>query len=69
MQFSDVLIYASRSSSSSPSPSRPPQQQQFKVHGQLPLQGLMVEETEPKAEAAFRFTIYAANRALMVAAG
>lgn len=69
--FSDVLIYASRSSSSSPGfPARPPaQQQQFKVHGQLPLQGLMVEETEPKAEAAFRFTIYAANRALMVAAG
>lgn len=60
--FSDMLIYASRVSSSGP-------RLQFKVHGQLPLQGLMVEETEPKAEAAFRFTIYAANRALMVAAG
>lgn len=58
--FSDVLIYASRASSS---------RLEFKVHGQLPLQSLMVEETEPKAEAAFRFTIYAANRALMVAAG
>lgn len=60
--FSDMLVYASRVSSSGP-------RLQFKVHGQLPLQGLMVEETEPKAEAAFRFTIYAANRALMVAAG
>ncbi|KAH8041310.1 hypothetical protein HPB51_014591 [Rhipicephalus microplus] len=61
-RFSDMLVYASRVSSSGP-------RLQFKVHGQLPLQGLMVEETEPKAEAAFRFTIYAANRALMVAAG
>ncbi|XP_077516382.1 chondrocyte-derived ezrin-like domain containing protein isoform X1 [Amblyomma americanum] len=61
--FSDVLIYASRVSSSTGP------RLQFKVHGQLPLQGLMVEETEPKAEAAFRFTIYAANRALLVAAG
>lgn len=58
--FSDVLIYASRASAP---------RLQFKVHGQLPLQGLMVEETEPKVEAAFRFTIYAGNRALMVAAG
>lgn len=65
--FSDVLIYASRISSPS-SPGGAPRLQ-FKVHGQLPLQGLMVEETEPKVEAAFRFTIYAANRALMVAAG
>ncbi|EEC18683.1 FERM, RhoGEF and pleckstrin domain-containing protein, putative, partial [Ixodes scapularis] len=59
-QFSDVLIYASRTSGP---------RLQFKVHGQLPLQSLMVEETEPKVEAAFRFTIYAGNRALMVAAG
>ncbi|XP_042149001.1 FERM, ARHGEF and pleckstrin domain-containing protein 2-like [Ixodes scapularis] len=58
--FSDVLIYASRTSGP---------RLQFKVHGQLPLQSLMVEETEPKVEAAFRFTIYAGNRALMVAAG
>ncbi|XP_064455715.1 FERM, ARHGEF and pleckstrin domain-containing protein 2-like [Ornithodoros turicata] len=57
--FSDVLIYASRASTP---------QLQFKVHGQLPLQSLSVDETEPKAEAAFRFNIYAANRALMVAA-
>lgn len=57
--FSDVLVYASRASTP---------QLQFKVHGQLPLQGLSIDETEPKAEAAFRFNIYAANRALMVAA-
>ena len=58
-QFSDILIYASRSASS---------QFHFKVHGTLPLQNIMVEETEPKLGVNFCFTIYAGDRALMVAA-
>ncbi|XP_054721469.1 FERM, ARHGEF and pleckstrin domain-containing protein 2-like [Uloborus diversus] len=57
--FSDVLLYTSRA---------PSAQLQFKVHGQLPLDGVMVEETEPKMGVTNCFTIYGGNRALMVAA-
>ncbi|CAG2112562.1 unnamed protein product [Medioppia subpectinata] len=57
--FSDILIYASRSASV---------QFQFKVHGHLSLQQIMVEPTEPKLGVNFCFTIYAGERALMVAA-
>lgn len=57
--FSDILLYTSRA---------PTAQLQFKVHGQLPLQGVMVEETEPKMGVTNCFTIYGGNRALMVAA-
>ncbi|KAG8198630.1 hypothetical protein JTE90_026527 [Oedothorax gibbosus] len=57
--FSDILLYANRG---------PINQHQFKVHGQLPLRGVMVEETEPKMGVANCFTIYGGNRALMVAA-
>ncbi|GFY59061.1 FERM, ARHGEF and pleckstrin domain-containing protein 2 [Trichonephila inaurata madagascariensis] len=57
--FSDVLLYANRG---------PINQHQFKVHGQLPLRGVMVEETEPKMGVVNCFTIYGGNRALMVAA-
>ncbi|XP_054168607.1 FERM, ARHGEF and pleckstrin domain-containing protein 1-like [Oppia nitens] len=57
--FSDILIYASRSASV---------QFQFKVHGHLPLQHIMVEPTEPKLGVNYCFTIYAGERALMVAA-
>lgn len=57
--FSDVLLYTNRTSGS---------QLQFKVHGQLPLRGVMVEESEPKMGNQFCFTIYGGNRALLVAA-
>lgn len=57
--FNDVLLYTNRTSAPS---------LQFKVHGQLPLRGVMVEETESRMGAAHCFTIYGGNRALMVAA-
>ncbi|GIY24675.1 FERM, ARHGEF and pleckstrin domain-containing protein 2 [Caerostris extrusa] len=47
--FSDVLLYANRG---------PINQHQFKIHGQLQLRGLMVEETEPKMGVTNCFTIY-----------
>uniref|UniRef100_A0A0R3SRW8 FERM, RhoGEF and pleckstrin domain-containing protein 2 n=1 Tax=Hymenolepis diminuta TaxID=6216 RepID=A0A0R3SRW8_HYMDI len=53
--FSDQLIYASRTNSS---------YLQFKVHGQFPLQDLMVEE----AESTMSFTVYSGNRCFVVAA-
>lgn len=57
--FSDMLLYTSRAATP---------QLQFKVHGQLLLQGVMVEETEPRMGVNHCFTIYGGNRALMVAA-
>ncbi|XP_022239414.1 FERM, RhoGEF and pleckstrin domain-containing protein 2-like isoform X1 [Limulus polyphemus] len=57
--FSDMLLYASRSSNP---------RLQFKVHRQLPLESVMVEETEPKMGMDFCFTVYGGNQALMVAA-
>ncbi|XP_015930609.1 FERM, ARHGEF and pleckstrin domain-containing protein 2 isoform X2 [Parasteatoda tepidariorum] len=57
--FSDVLLYANRG---------PINQHQFKIHGQLPLQGIVVEETESRMGVPHCFTIYGNNRALMVAA-
>jgi len=57
--FSDVLLYTNRTSGPL---------LQFKVHGQLPLRGVMVEESEPKLGNLFCFTIYGGNRALLVAA-
>lgn len=59
LQFNDLLIYCSRSSSSA---------NQFKVHGSLPLENVMIEETEAKSAGKFCFTIYGGDRALMVAA-
>ena len=52
-QFSDVLLYTNRTSGP---------QLQFKVHGQLPLRGVMVEDSEPKMGNEFCFTIYGGNR-------
>ncbi|GFG38752.1 hypothetical protein Cfor_07049 [Coptotermes formosanus] len=58
--FSDLLLYTNRTVQPSP---------QFKVHGQLPLRGVMVEETpDNKTGANYCFTIYGGNRALTVAA-
>lgn len=53
LQFSDVLLYTNRTSGP---------QLQFKVHGQLPLRGVMVEESEAKMGNQFCFTIYGGNR-------
>ncbi|XP_050687735.1 FERM, ARHGEF and pleckstrin domain-containing protein 1-like isoform X2 [Eriocheir sinensis] len=57
--FNDVLLYTNRTTTPV---------LQFKVHGQLPLRGVMVEETESRMGASNCFTIYGGNRALMVAA-
>ncbi|XP_076363277.1 FERM, ARHGEF and pleckstrin domain-containing protein 2-like [Tachypleus tridentatus] len=57
--FSDVLLYMSRTSMP---------QLQFKVHGQLPLQGVMVEDSDPKMGAGHCFNIYGGSRALIVSA-
>lgn len=53
-QFSDLLLYTNRTVQPNP---------QFKVHGQLPLRGVMVEETpDNKTGAYYCFTIYGGNR-------
>ena len=58
--FSDMLVYTSRSSSS---------QLQFKVHGQLALRGMTVEETDQsKSAVQHSFAIYAGNKYILVAA-
>lgn len=58
--LSDVLLYTSRA----PNGSQP----QFKVHGYMPLSGMSLEESDPSAGASNGFTIYGANRCLIVAA-
>ena len=57
--FDDVLIYCSRSSNVN---------LQFKLHGILPLQNMMIEETPSKSAGKFCFSIYGGDRALMVSA-
>ena len=52
-QFNDVLLYTNRTTTPV---------LQFKVHGQLPLRGVMVEETESRMGASNCFTIYGGNR-------
>jgi FERM/RhoGEF/pleckstrin domain protein 2 len=58
-QFSDVLVYAARVTQP---------QLQFRVHGIMPLRGVMVEEADGRTAVPHSFTIYGGNRALMVAA-
>ncbi|XP_067014645.2 FERM, ARHGEF and pleckstrin domain-containing protein 1 [Anabrus simplex] len=59
--FSDVLLYTNRSVVP---------MVQFRVHGQMPLRGVMLEEDpENRMGANYCFTIYGGNRALTVAAG
>ena len=53
LQFSDVLVYTSRTTSPVP---------QFKVHGQLPLRGVSVEQTDSQLGIANCFTIFGGNR-------
>ncbi|GFN79963.1 Ferm, rhogef and pleckstrin domain-containing protein, partial [Plakobranchus ocellatus] len=58
--FSDMLVYTSRTSASL---------LQFKVHGQLPLRGMTVEETDQtKSSVQNSFAIYAGNKYILVAA-
>nr|CAD7439769.1 unnamed protein product [Timema bartmani] len=57
--FSDILLYTNRSLQPS---------MQFKVHGQMPLRAVIVEEAENKMGANFCFNIYGGNRILTVAA-
>ncbi|GLV37815.1 Chondrocyte-derived ezrin-like domain containing protein [Carabus blaptoides fortunei] len=55
--FSDILLYTSRSQAAL----------QFKVHGHMPLRGVMLEEPDGDI-ASYAFIIYGGNRALTVAA-
>ncbi|KAK4879607.1 hypothetical protein RN001_007753 [Aquatica leii] len=55
--FSDILLYTSRS----------PVTLEFKVHGHMPLRGVLLEEPDGDL-ASYGFIIYGGNRALMVAA-
>nr|KAG5686204.1 hypothetical protein BaRGS_008706 [Batillaria attramentaria] len=58
--FSDMLVYTSRAASSL---------LQFKVHGQLPLRGMTIEETEQsKVAVPNTFAIYGGSRCILVAA-
>ncbi|XP_044268600.1 FERM, ARHGEF and pleckstrin domain-containing protein 1-like isoform X1 [Tribolium madens] len=55
--FSDILLYTSRSQATL----------QFKVHGHMPLRGVLIEEPEGEL-ATYGLVIYGGNRALTVAA-
>ncbi|XP_068176610.1 FERM, ARHGEF and pleckstrin domain-containing protein 2 isoform X2 [Antennarius striatus] len=58
-QFSDMLLYTSKGVTAT---------NQFKVHGQLPLHGMIVEESENEWAVPHCFTIYSAQRTIVVAA-
>uniref|UniRef100_A0A8C9SE33 FERM, ARHGEF and pleckstrin domain-containing protein 2 n=1 Tax=Scleropages formosus TaxID=113540 RepID=A0A8C9SE33_SCLFO len=57
--FSDMLLYTSKGVTAT---------NQFKVHGQLPLRGMIVEESENEWSVPHCFTIYSAQRTIVVAA-
>lgn len=57
--FSDVLLYANRTTSPG---------LQFRVHGQLSVPDIQVVDSEPRMGAEFCFNVYDGKRALMVAA-
>ncbi|KAH3806967.1 hypothetical protein DPMN_135297, partial [Dreissena polymorpha] len=58
--FSDMLVYTSRTAT---------QHMQFKVHGQVPLRGMIVEESDhAKMADANSFAIYGGNKCVLVAA-
>ncbi|XP_056606724.1 FERM, ARHGEF and pleckstrin domain-containing protein 2 isoform X2 [Triplophysa dalaica] len=57
--FSDMLLYTSKGVTAT---------NQFKVHGQLPLYGMIVEESENEWFVPHCFTIYSAQRTIVVAA-
>ncbi|XP_069752559.1 FERM, ARHGEF and pleckstrin domain-containing protein 2 isoform X2 [Narcine bancroftii] len=57
--FSDMLLYTSKGVTTS---------NQFKVHGQLPLYGMIIEESESEWNVPHCFTIYSAQKTIVVAA-
>ncbi|XP_078065385.1 FERM, ARHGEF and pleckstrin domain-containing protein 2 isoform X5 [Mustelus asterias] len=57
--FSDMLLYTSKGVTTS---------NQFKVHGQLPLYGMIIEESENEWSVPHCFTIYSAQKTIVVAA-
>uniref|UniRef100_A0A7N6ANW1 FERM, ARHGEF and pleckstrin domain-containing protein 2 n=1 Tax=Anabas testudineus TaxID=64144 RepID=A0A7N6ANW1_ANATE len=57
--FSDMLLYTSKGVTAT---------NQFKVHGQLPLHGMIVKESENEWSVPHCFTIYSAQRTIVVAA-
>ncbi|XP_054830898.1 FERM, ARHGEF and pleckstrin domain-containing protein 1 isoform X2 [Eublepharis macularius] len=57
--FSDVLLYTSRGLTAS---------NQFKVHGQLPLYGMMIEESEEEWGVPHCFTLRGQHQSIIVAA-
>uniref|UniRef100_A0AAV2KT63 PH domain-containing protein n=1 Tax=Knipowitschia caucasica TaxID=637954 RepID=A0AAV2KT63_KNICA len=57
--FSDMLLYTSKGVTAT---------NQFKVHGQLPLHGMIIEESENEWSVPHCFTIYSAQRTIVVAA-
>ncbi|KAF7661403.1 hypothetical protein LDENG_00262150 [Lucifuga dentata] len=57
--FSNMLLYTSKGVTAT---------NQFKVHGQLPLHGMIVEESENEWSVPHCFTIYSAQRTIVVAA-
>lgn len=54
-----MLVYSSRTATPS---------LQFKVHGQLPLRGMVIDESDPKMAVPNGFTVYGGNRCLLVSA-
>ncbi|XP_006902996.1 PREDICTED: FERM, RhoGEF and pleckstrin domain-containing protein 2 [Elephantulus edwardii] len=57
--FSDMLLYTSRGSAGT---------SRFRIRGLLPLQGMLVEESENEWSVPHCFTIYAAQKTIVVAA-
>ncbi|XP_019368907.1 PREDICTED: FERM, RhoGEF and pleckstrin domain-containing protein 2 isoform X2 [Gavialis gangeticus] len=57
--FSDMLLYTSKGVTGT---------NQFKIHGQLPLHGMLVEESENEWSVPHCFTIYSAQKTIVVAA-
>ncbi|XP_067851751.1 FERM, ARHGEF and pleckstrin domain-containing protein 2 isoform X2 [Heptranchias perlo] len=57
--FSDMLLYTSKGVTAS---------NQFKVHGQLPLYGMIIEESENEWSVPHCFTIYSSQKTIVVAA-
>nr|XP_002732232.2 PREDICTED: FERM, RhoGEF and pleckstrin domain-containing protein 2 [Saccoglossus kowalevskii] len=57
--FSDMLIYTSKGVTAT---------NQFKVHGQIPLKGIVIEDSQQERAASHCFTIYGGNKTLVLAA-
>ncbi|XP_039343590.1 FERM, ARHGEF and pleckstrin domain-containing protein 2 isoform X4 [Mauremys reevesii] len=58
-RFSDMLLYTSKGVTGT---------NQFKIHGHLPLHGMLVEESENEWSVPHCFTIYSAQKTIVVAA-